>query len=153
MATNHTANFQLNQWEATDQVLRTDFNDDNTKIDTALNSLSSNVQNHATQLSQIQTTLSKCGTCKFHYQSYVGDGKRKRDFTFPSKPPILFLTSDRGYSFAILADAKSNANEDAYMRFTWTDATLSINTTADYVPPFNTEDITYHMLALLDASL
>ena len=36
MATNHTTNYQLNQWEATDQVRRTDFNEDNAKIDAAL---------------------------------------------------------------------------------------------------------------------
>ena len=36
MATNHTTNYQLNQWEATDQVLRTDFNQDNAKLDAAL---------------------------------------------------------------------------------------------------------------------
>ena len=36
MATNHTTNYQLNQWEATDQVLRTEFNADNAKIDAAL---------------------------------------------------------------------------------------------------------------------
>ena len=36
MSTNHTANYDLCQWEATDQVLRTDFNQDNAKIDAAL---------------------------------------------------------------------------------------------------------------------
>ena len=36
MATNQTTNYQLNQWEPTDQVLRTDFNADNAKIDIAL---------------------------------------------------------------------------------------------------------------------
>ena len=36
MATNQTTNYQLNQWETTDQVLRTDFNADNAKIDAAL---------------------------------------------------------------------------------------------------------------------
>ena len=36
MATNQTTNYQLNQWEPTDQVLRTDFNADNAKIDAAL---------------------------------------------------------------------------------------------------------------------
>ena len=39
MATNHTINYQLNQWEPTDQVLRTDFNADNAKIDAALKGL------------------------------------------------------------------------------------------------------------------
>ena len=36
MATNYTTNYQLNQWEPTDQVLRTDFNADNAKLDAAL---------------------------------------------------------------------------------------------------------------------
>ena len=36
MATNHTTHYDLNQWQATDQVLRTDFNADNAKIDAAL---------------------------------------------------------------------------------------------------------------------
>ena len=36
MSTNHTTNYNLNQWEATDKVLRTDFNADNAKIDAAL---------------------------------------------------------------------------------------------------------------------
>ena len=36
MSTNHTTNYDLNQWEGTDKVLRTDFNGDNQKIDAAL---------------------------------------------------------------------------------------------------------------------
>ena len=39
MATNQTTNYQLNQWEPTDQVLRTDFNADNAKTDAALKTL------------------------------------------------------------------------------------------------------------------
>ena len=40
MASNHTEHFSLNQWQADDQVKRTDFNEDNAKIDAALNDLS-----------------------------------------------------------------------------------------------------------------
>lgn len=36
MATNHTEHYGLSQWEATDAVLRTDFNQDNAKIEAAL---------------------------------------------------------------------------------------------------------------------
>ena len=36
MSTNHTTNYDLNQWEGTDKVLRTEFNADNAKIDAAL---------------------------------------------------------------------------------------------------------------------
>ena len=35
-ATNHTANYQLNQWVESDPVRREDFNADNLKIDTVL---------------------------------------------------------------------------------------------------------------------
>ena len=36
---NYTKNYQLNQWDATDRVLRTDFNSDNQKIDATLEAL------------------------------------------------------------------------------------------------------------------
>lgn len=36
MASNQTSSYGLSQWEATDQVKRTDFNADNAKIDAAL---------------------------------------------------------------------------------------------------------------------
>lgn len=40
MASNYTEHFSLNQWLPDDQVKRTDFNEDNAKIDAALNDLS-----------------------------------------------------------------------------------------------------------------
>ena len=40
MATNHTANYGLSQWEGTDYFSRLDFNSDNLKIDNALKSIS-----------------------------------------------------------------------------------------------------------------
>jgi len=39
MPSNYTPNYNLNQWEPDDRVLRTDFNADNAKIDAALNDL------------------------------------------------------------------------------------------------------------------
>ncbi len=39
MATNHTANYGLSQWEGTDYFSRLDFNSDNLKIDSALKSI------------------------------------------------------------------------------------------------------------------
>lgn len=36
MSTNYTPNYQLSLWEASDQVVRTDFNADNAKIDAVL---------------------------------------------------------------------------------------------------------------------
>ena len=48
MASNHTEHFSLNQWQADDQVKRTDFNEDNAKIDAALNDLSGGLAEKAT---------------------------------------------------------------------------------------------------------
>ena len=39
MASHQTTNFQLCQWEADDEVLRTDFNADNLKIENALSAI------------------------------------------------------------------------------------------------------------------
>jgi len=68
MASNYTSNYGLCQWEASDKVLRTEFNADNAKIDaalvskastSALNSLKSTVNTKAdkTALSALQTTV------------------------------------------------------------------------------------------------
>ena len=49
MAANQTENYELNQWLATDQVLRTDFNADNAKLDAALAGLAEEVSSKADQ--------------------------------------------------------------------------------------------------------
>lgn len=41
MATDHTPNYQLSQWRASDVFVRTDFNEDHLKIDAALHALAS----------------------------------------------------------------------------------------------------------------
>ena len=45
MASNYTQNYGLCQWEATDQVLRTDFNEDNQKIEAAFLALREEIIN------------------------------------------------------------------------------------------------------------
>lgn len=44
MASGQTANYLLNQWEAEDKVLRTEFNADNAKLDAALAGLAAEVE-------------------------------------------------------------------------------------------------------------
>ena len=43
MATNHTEKYELNQWLPTDPVIRTDFNEDNAKIEATLEMLRINM--------------------------------------------------------------------------------------------------------------
>ena len=54
MASNHTSNYNLNQWEPEDKVIRTDFNEDNQKVDTALKGLADTFD---IKTSQLSTTL------------------------------------------------------------------------------------------------
>lgn len=49
MASNHTSNYNLNQWKGADKVLREEFNADNQKIDTALKGLSEQIKGKAEQ--------------------------------------------------------------------------------------------------------
>ena len=49
MASNYTEHFSLSQWLPDDQVKRTDFNEDNAKIDAALNDLSGGLAEKAGQ--------------------------------------------------------------------------------------------------------
>ena len=67
MASGQTTNYQLNQWEAEDKVLRTEFNEDNQKIDAALGALAKAVPRIVT------------GT-------YTGDGTESRLLTWALRP-------------------------------------------------------------------
>ena len=82
MSTNHTANYDLCQWEATDQVLRTDFNADNAKIDAALAS-------HAAEIAGF-------GNCQIETGSYVGAGDTSNSLTFSGVPLLVFVQAVSG---------------------------------------------------------
>ena len=79
---NKTTNYQLNQWDADDPVIRTDFNEDNAKIDAAL-SEKANVsavealqagKADKTALAALQTVVTGKGNCVVEYGTYVGTG-------------------------------------------------------------------------------
>ena len=78
MATNQTTNYQLNQWEPTDQVLRTDFNAD----DAALAS-------HAAEIAGF-------GNCQIETGSYVGAGDTSNSLTFSGVPLLVFVQAVSG---------------------------------------------------------
>ena len=56
MASNHTQHYGLCQWEATDAVLRTDFNEDNQKIDTALKAQAGSISDLTAQMANKANT-------------------------------------------------------------------------------------------------
>ncbi len=114
MASNHTEHFSLNQWQADDQVLRTDFNEDNAKIDsalkdlaaaqaekadqTALDALAAEVAKKATTaaleaLSNTLTSMPRLVT-----GTYTGNGEESRLISLGFQPKALLVMTDEGYS-------------------------------------------------------
>ena len=69
-----TQHYQLNQWAADDQVLRTDFNADNAKIDAALGAV-------------------KGCNCQLYFQTYTGTGENGRK--------MALLSDFRGMEFEL----------------------------------------------------
>ena len=114
MASNYTPNFNLCQWEAEDQVLRTDFNTDNARIDAALAAKADK-----SALNSLQGTVNSQGAalslrnCRFVTGTYTGSGKygssNPTALAFPYKPVFLHVgakdyflsfTAVRGQEFA-----------------------------------------------------
>lgn len=60
MSTNHTPSYALSLWEASDQVTRTEFNENHTKLDAALQGLEAALAGKAAQsaISTLQSSLS-----------------------------------------------------------------------------------------------
>lgn len=90
MSTNHTRNYDLCQWEASDKVLREDFNADNAKIDAALGS-------HATQIAQALTTAGNAfspGKLPVVTGSYVGDAAPTRTIHLGFRPRAVVVVRE-----------------------------------------------------------
>ena len=114
MSTNKTQHYQLNQWEAEDKVLRTEFNEDNQKIDQALQekadqealtALQSLVSQKAdsTDLEEMRSNLVQIAA-----GAYTGDGAASRLISLPFSPKAVYLCDKRGRTYA------SGANLAAY---------------------------------------
>ena len=120
MATYHTANYELCQWEPTDQVQRTDFNADNAKIDAALSALESGKVSTASlnsAVSRISALEANCATkseletleeqveevdsavealVKISIGTYTGDGTESRVINLGFKPKAVLVVAASG---------------------------------------------------------
>ena len=90
MSSQKTEHYELNQWLATDQVLRTDFNADNAKIDAVLDDLD-------TRTAALEAASAGHGNCQIYRQTYSGNGGSSRSFTF-SRTPCLVMLQGAGYT-------------------------------------------------------
>ena len=113
MASNHTEHFSLNQWLPDDQVKRTDFNEDNAKIDAALNDLSGGLAEKAGQaaLDALAAEVAKKATTAaletvskklaampcLVTGTYTGDGTDSRLISLGFQPKALLVMIEEGY--------------------------------------------------------
>ena len=155
MSTNHTTNYNLNQWEATDQVLRTEFNADNAKIDAALKS-------HDDELAGLEAAIGAKGNCKIVFGTYTGTGTAGQDtpntLTFSHKPLLVsIMPQNTEYSEVLIgfhAVRSSNflyTNADRFnskVTLSWGETSLSWwGSDSDY--QYNISGQTYCYVALL----
>ena len=167
MATNQTTNYQLNQWEPTDQVLRTDFNADNAKLDAALNALSDQVAKKAdeedlTALSESVAAVSAgMGNCDMELLTYTGTGAMGQSsptrITFSSLPDAFLVVGDLaillgrgGVKEAILAckDVTYSESFVSSSSLTWTGTQMALYNGVDARYQMNSENKMYWVLGL-----
>ena len=98
MASNHTEHFSLNQWQADDQVKRTDFNEDNAKIDAALNDLSGGLAEKATTAALEALSKKLAAMPCLVTGTYTGDGTDSRLISLGFQPKALLVMREEGYS-------------------------------------------------------
>ena len=161
MASNHTEHFSLNQWQADDQVKRTDFNEDNAKIDAALNDLSGGLaaaqaeKADQTALDALAAEVAKKATTaaleavraavtKLVVGSYTGNGScgqshpRTLDFTATlGRPPkfVAVRSKDGDHRCLFLIPGMTNSNNhlsDSYIMDTKNTVTWSGNRVSWY---------------------
>ena len=123
MASNHTEHFSLNQWQADDQVLRTDFNEDNAKIDSALKDLAAAQAEKADQtaLDALAAEVAKKATTAaleaLHHTDpdatllEVNTGAISRGYRDTPYPAVFLLREWRGMGGQIILTADAHSPE------------------------------------------
>jgi len=94
MSTNYTKNYKLCQWEPGDKVLRTDFNEDNAKLETALTRIETTAD-RADAASQAAYNLSYPGFVTGHYSGQAeNDSIAWKTITLGFQPRAVLIWPD-----------------------------------------------------------
>ena len=168
MSSQKTEHYELNQWLATDQVLRTDFNADNAKIDAALNTLAGQVSGKADgeafqalsgTVAEHTAAIAQLGNCQIYTTSYVGTGtftyQNRTQLTFPATPRAVFITGSGDIFLAFCPGTRAQllfSDETASCgNLLWTETSLSFYDASAARNQMNHKGRTYQVVALLDA--
>ena len=134
MNLNHTTNYALPSWEATDRILMEDFNDAFETIDTQM----------------------KARNCQFYMTSYVGTGSGSCSITFPSRPILVIVMGGHHTWFCSIQGApeiylRTDAVGCGVSAATWTENTLTWAENASGGEYYaNGQGGVYHVMALLE---
>lgn len=153
MASNYTEHYGLCQWEATDQVLREEFNQDNAKVEETLETQA----NILTKLSEknlaLETAISNVGNCRIRVHTRTGTGKydylNPCSYTFSESPILVLLLNTTFISFVHRNTEKATAREGySNINVTWQGNTMSWWSAASAEDQFNVQGKVYTMIAL-----
>lgn len=146
-----TENYQLSLWNEEDRILMEDFNNDNAKIDAALQAEQAARETAAAALT---AAVAKCGNCQVQFQTYTGTGSTSVSFTFPHKPLLIVIFGDSLYFFAVqgqpYATARTGGSGAATCSVTWSGNTASWSNSSGY--QCNTSGKTYSMVVVMDVN-
>ena len=156
MASNYTTNYQLNQWEAGDQVLRTEFNRDNQKIDTALKGLAEKGTALEEKDSLLETAISQCGNCRMEAVQFTGNGTDSVSIVFSQKPDFFVVVAGRAMIFVdstsnsattLQYDSAIHGAAIGSQSVSWSGETATLDIGSNLQRYFNLSGTTYHALA------
>ena len=139
MATNTSEHLGLHLWEPTDQVLRTEFNQNWTKIDTAVNAAQETAEAAQSAAEQRPYVIG----------SYTGNGGTQ-SITLGFQPSFVIITAQPANSRDTAFIAVSGGSEAAStLSFTETGFTVMVTPTSHETYPLTNQNGTfYHYLAL-----
>lgn len=149
MASNQTTNYGLNQWEATDQVLRTEFNADNSKIDAALQKL-------ADKGGILQLAINLKGNCQMELLTYTGNSFPSFQIHFAQKPVwfmvfgtdgLLLGNSRTNTIVAIYYDTSMEKTLVKSSGITWSGNSASLTIWSGTTSIFNRYDTVYEVFS------
>ena len=164
MSSQKTEHYELNQWLATDQVLRTDFNADNAKIDGALaekaqaadlEALSSAVSGLSATVAEHTAAIAGLGNCQIYTTSYAGNGADSRTHTFPGPAAAIFISGLHFQLFGLRGDNQALANDwgtQRYVSASWSGNRLTLSSAGHPDYHGNQSGTTYYVVAFIDAS-
>ena len=105
---NRTINYALCQWGETDRVQRTDFNEDNVKLDTAVKAVERRVDGldgskaSASALNALAGRVAALEQPRFYVGTYTGDGNESRTIQLPWAPTFMILFSTHKSDEAVI---------------------------------------------------